>query len=91
MNEMINGAAGLASAAVMAALVIIGLVAWFFINRASVKANQQIQLLEALLHEQKQQNALLRRLSDAVVGKDQAATAASDADGKDFNRLIPER
>ncbi|MTD25679.1 YebO family protein [Erwinia sorbitola] len=91
MNEMTTGAMDIASMSVAVALVIIGLVAWFFVNRASVKANQQIQLLEALLDEQKRQNIMLRRLTDAVAGKEQAAKASDESEDKDFTRLIPER
>ncbi|WLS77132.1 YebO family protein [Erwinia pyri] len=90
MNDLTNGAVGLASMGFTAALVIAGLIAWFFVNRASVRASQQIQLLEALLEEQKRQNALLRRLTDSVAGKEKAA-AQSEPDNKDFTRLIPER
>lgn len=89
MNEIANGAVGFASMGFMVALVIIGLIAWFFINRASVKAIQQVRLLEALLEEQKRQNALLRRLTDSVVGQEQAAS--TEKESKDFTRLIPER
>lgn len=70
MNEITNGAMGLASMGFSVALVIVGLIAWFFVNRASVKASQQVQLLEALLEEQKRQNVLLRRLTDSVAGKE---------------------
>ncbi len=76
---------------VVTVLVIIGLIAWFFVNRASVKANQQIQLLEALLEEQKKQNTLLRRLTDSVAGKEQAEKNSDTTENKDFTRLIPER
>lgn len=89
MNEIANGAVGFASMGFTVALVIVGLIAWFFINRASVKATQQVRLLEALLEEQKRQNALLRRLTDSVAGKEQAAS--SEKESKDFTRLIPER
>ncbi|MEI2628962.1 YebO family protein [Erwinia aphidicola] len=91
MNEINNGAMDMVSAGIVALLVIIGLVVWFFVNRASVKASQQVQLLEALLEEQKRQNAMLRRLTDAVAGKEQGAAAKDNADSKDFTRLIPER
>ncbi|WP_338490118.1 YebO family protein [Erwinia aphidicola] len=91
MNEINNGAMDMVSAGIVALLVIIGLVVWFFVNRASVKASQQVQLLEALLEEQKRQNAMLRRLTDAVAGKEQGAAAKDDADSKDFTRLITER
>ncbi|MGB9096912.1 YebO family protein [Erwinia sp.] len=90
MNEMTNGAMGLASMGFSVALVIVGLIAWFFVNRASVKASQQVQLLEALLEEQKRQNVLLRRLTDSVAGKEKAA-GVTEPDNKDFTRLIPER
>ncbi|MEN4891230.1 YebO family protein [Erwinia billingiae] len=89
MNEITNGAMGLASMGFSVALVIVGLIAWFFVNRASVKASQQVQLLEALLEEQKRQNVLLRRLTDSVAGKEKAAS--TEPDNKDFTRLIPER
>lgn len=91
MNEMTTGAMDIASMGVIALLVIIGLVAWFFINRASVKASQQVQLLEALLEGQKRQNALLLRLADAVAGKEQKEQASTESENKDFTRLIPER
>lgn len=81
----------IASMGVVTVLVIIGLIAWFFVNRASVKANQQIQLLEALLEEQKKQNTLLRRLTDSVAGKEQADKNSDTTENKDFTRLIPER
>lgn len=90
MNETMNGAFSIASACIGAALTIVGLVVWFYVNRASVRANQQIQLLEQLLEEQKQQNALLRRLSDKVVGNKPAAQEEQSAE-KDFIRMIPER
>ncbi|BCQ35361.1 MULTISPECIES: YebO family protein [Erwinia] len=91
MNEMTTGAMDIASMGVVTVLVIIGLVVWFFVNRASVRANQQIQLLEALLEEQKKQNVLLRRLTDSVAGKEQAEKTTDTAENKDFTRLIPER
>ncbi|WP_455813031.1 YebO family protein [Pseudomonas graminis] len=91
MNEMTTGAMDIASMGVVTVLVIIGLIAWFFVNRASVKANQQIQLLEALLEEQKKQNTLLRRLTDSVAGKEQAEKNSDTTENKDFTRLIPER
>ncbi|WP_419721841.1 YebO family protein, partial [Pseudomonas syringae] len=39
----------------MVSLVILvaGLVIWFFVNRASSRTNEQIELLEALLDQQK--------------------------------------
>ncbi|WP_147198356.1 YebO family protein [Pantoea sp. MBD-2R] len=89
MNELASGAMGMASLGFIVGLIIVGLLAWFFINRASVRANEQVRLLEALLEEQKRQNALLMRLAEAVAGKEK--TASDEEGSKDFTRLIPER
>ncbi|MFG1172338.1 YebO family protein [Erwiniaceae bacterium CAU 1747] len=91
MNEIVNNMQGITSTALILVLVIIGLVVWFFVNRASVRANQQIQLLEALLEEQKRQNALLRKLSDNASDRTPPGKVAADDDGQDFIRMIPER
>ncbi|ELY4598933.1 YebO family protein [Cronobacter malonaticus] len=95
MNDMINsGALNFASLAISLFGAIVALVAWFFINRASVRANQQIELLEALLEQEKRQTALLRRLCDA---NEPEAPAPSDApvatqdDDDGFVRLVAER
>lgn len=88
MNEIVNGAAGFASMGTTLVIVVVGLVAWFFINRASVKATQQVRLLEALLEEQKHQNALLRSLTEVA---NTTEKAGSQSDTKDFSRFIPER
>lgn len=66
MNEVVNsGVLNFASLIVSVGVLIVGLVLWFFINRASSRTNEQIELLEALLDQQKRQNALLRRLCEA--------------------------
>jgi hypothetical protein len=66
MSELLNpGILNLASLAVSVALLLVGLLLWFFVNRASSRANEQIELLQALLDQQKRQNALLRRLCEA--------------------------
>lgn len=66
MNDVLNsGAFSLASLIVSMVVLVVGLVLWFFVNRASSRANEQIELLEALLDQQKRQNALLRRLCEA--------------------------
>lgn len=62
MNDVLNsGAFSLASLIVSMVVLVVGLALWFFVNRASSRANEQIELLEALLDQQKRQNALLRR------------------------------
>lgn len=94
MNDMINsGALNIASLAVSLVVLVVGLVAWFFVNRASVKANQQIALLEALLDQQKRQTVLLRRICEANEPEEETADVpvekTQDDDG--FIRLVAER
>ncbi|AXF75686.1 hypothetical protein AV903_05575 [Erwinia tracheiphila] len=86
MNEIVNGAMSFTSMGVMLTLVVVGLFVWFFINRASVKATQQVCLLEALLEEQKRQNALLRKIAESS-----SVTDKAQSETKDFTRLVPER
>ena len=94
MNEVLNsGALSLASLAVSVVILVVGLVLWFFVNRASSRTNEQIELLEALLDQQKRQNALLRRLCEANEPEktaEPAAVAAKDEDD-DIIRLVAER
>ncbi|CAM7608978.1 YebO family protein [Citrobacter cronae] len=94
MNEVLNsGALGFASLAVSVVVLVVGLVLWFFVNRASSRTNEQIELLEALLDQQKRQNALLRRLCEANEPEktaEPAAVAAKDEDD-DIIRLVAER
>ncbi|HHC3916215.1 TPA: YebO family protein [Klebsiella pneumoniae] len=100
MSELLNsGILNLASLAVSVALLLVGLLLWFFVNRASSRANEQIELLQALLQalldQQKRQNALLRRLCEAnAPEKEDVAepTVAGKAKGEDeFIRLVAER
>ena len=94
MSELLNpGILNLASLAVSVALLLVGLLLWFFVNRASSRANEQIELLQALLDQQKRQNALLRRLCEAPEKEDVAEpTVAGKAKGEDeFIRLVAER
>lgn len=50
MNDVLNsGAFSLASLIVSMVVLVVGLALWFFVNRASSRANEQIELLEALL------------------------------------------
>jgi uncharacterized membrane protein YqiK len=66
MNELMNsGALNIASFVVSVVVLLVGLVLWFFINRASSRTNEQIELLEAVLDQQKRQTALLRRLCES--------------------------
>ena len=63
MGELLNsGLLSIASLVMSLVVLVVGLVLWFFVNRASSRTNEQVELLEALLDQQKRQNALLRRL-----------------------------
>jgi len=96
MNEVLNsGLLSIASLVMSLVVLVVGLVLWFFVNRVSSRANEQIELLEALLDQQKRQNALLRRLCDANAPEkaepEAKAGAKVQTDGDDFIRLVAER
>ncbi|MGU9868159.1 MULTISPECIES: YebO family protein [Kluyvera] len=99
MSDLVSsGALNLVSLAFSFLLLLVGLVLWFFVNRASSRANEQIELLESLLDLQKRQNALLRRLCEANepdVKEEEAPKAKAEdveEEGKeDFIRLVAER
>lgn len=88
MNELAATSGPLFSYGVLAVIILVAFIAWFFVNRASVRASEQIQLLSQLLEEQKKQNALLRRLIDAQLD---TQAEPQPEEKRDFIRLIPER
>lgn len=88
MNEL-NGGASLMPLISGIAFAVVGLIAWFFVNRASVRASEQIRLLEALLEEQKKQNAILHRLTQQATSSEEESDEI--AQDQEFIRLIPER
>lgn len=47
-------------------MVLFAALVWFFVNRASVRANQQIRLLQEILEQQRIQTALLQTLAPAT-------------------------
>ncbi len=96
MGELLNsGLLSLASLVISLIVMVVGLVIWFFVNRASSRTNEQIELLEAMLDLQKRQNALLRRLCEANEPEEKAVVKESAPDAKDdeddFIRLVAER
>ncbi|EDX4768529.1 hypothetical protein CA092_000630 [Salmonella enterica subsp. enterica serovar Oslo] len=94
MNDVLNSGAFSLASLIVSMVVLVGLALWFFVNRASSRANEQIELLEALLDQQKRQNALLRRLCEANEPEKEAepATAASEPkEDEDIIRLVAER
>jgi type II secretory pathway pseudopilin PulG len=90
MNELMN-TLNVASLAVSGLMLVIGLVVWFFVNRASVRASEQVALLEALLEQQKRQNALLRRLCEANEPEKEASVLVQDDNDEELVRLVAER
>ena len=93
VDLMNSGAGSLALPVAMLAVIVLGLVLWFFVHRASARANEQIALLQALLEQQKRQNALLRRLCEANEPAQPEPTKkkVSQDDEDDFIRLVAER
>ncbi|SFN27540.1 YebO-like protein [Candidatus Pantoea varia] len=90
MNELAANSGPLVSYGLLVIILIVAFIAWFFVNRASVRAGEHIRLLESLLEEQKKQNQLLRRLIEMQPGAEVKKTE-DDGDKRDFIRLIPER
>lgn len=96
MGELLNsGLLNMASLMISLVVLLVGLVIWFFVNRASSRTNEQIELPEALLDQQKRQNALLRRLCEANEPEEKAsakdAVAEDNTEQDDFIRLVAER
>lgn len=90
MNELAANPGPLVSYGLLVIILIVAFIAWFFVNRASVRAGEQIRLMESLLEEQKKQNQLLRRLIEMQPGAEKTKTD-DDREKRDFIRLIPER
>lgn len=95
VDLMNSGMLNLVSLAVALVIAVAGLVVWFFVHRASSRANEQIELLEALLDQQKRQTALLRRLCEANEPERPEPEAVrkkgQQDDEDDFIRLVAER
>lgn len=93
MFDFAYGPSGLISIAVVALAVLFGLWVWFLVNRASVRANEQIQLLQDIAEQQRQQTALLKTLVQAARGD---KTSVDDYDDDlspalSYKGFIPER
>ena len=91
MNELAANTGPLFNYGVLAILILVAFIVWFFVNRASVRASEQIQLLEALLEEQKKQTLLLRRIADAQPAPASAQQEPEEDGERGFIRLIPVR
>lgn len=90
MYDLGFGLNGLVSLAIAGLALVVGLWVWFLVNRASVRANEQIRLLQDIAEQQRQQTALLKNLvqsarGDSVTDDDDLSPAL------DFKGFIPER
>ncbi|ARZ00711.1 hypothetical protein AXW38_06935 [Yersinia ruckeri] len=84
-------AVGVASIVVSLLMIILFLIVWFFVSRASVRANEQVQLLREIVEQQKQQIELLNVLLRNTQGDSQGASDSDMVDTLDFKGFIPER
>ncbi|WP_410015299.1 YebO family protein [Sodalis sp. C49] len=90
MNVFGFDSINIASMAIALVFFIICLVVWFYLNRASVRANEQIALLNELLEQQKKQTELLLRLGQAG-NSDNGAKALPAGEPILFKDFIAER
>lgn len=71
--------------------VIFFLMVWFFLSRASVRANEQIRLLQDIVEQQKQQTELLKALLANATGSSDFQSDSDIVSPLDFKGVIPER
>ncbi|MEH2921141.1 YebO family protein [Samsonia erythrinae] len=76
-------------------VVLLAVLVWFFVNRASVRANEQVKLLQEIAEQQRQQLALLKTLLSQQ-GQEHVPSASDMSDDRDdvaltFKNVIPER
>nr|WP_207193909.1 YebO family protein [Pectobacterium atrosepticum] len=76
-------------------VVLLAALVWFFVNRASVRANEQVKLLQEIVEQQRQQLALLKKLLPQNVEQSEPEALAVELDRDDveltFKNVIPER
>ncbi|AHG22124.1 hypothetical protein Z042_22720 [Chania multitudinisentens RB-25] len=91
MFDLGYGPSGLISIVVVILSVSLGLWVWFLVNRASVRANEQIHLLQEIAEQQRQQTALLKMLAQHTQG-DKAPLDEDDlGPALSFKGFVPER
>ncbi len=84
------GAIGIASLLFWLLSALLLLLVWFVVNRASVRANEQIHLLREIAEQQRRQSELLQILVEQAIGQEpgEVRDLKNDLGFKDF---IPER
>lgn len=90
MYDLGFGPNSLVSLVVALLAVLVGLWIWFLVNRASVRANEQIRLLQEIAEQQRQQTALLKSLAQSARG-DSVTDDDYLSPALDFKGFIPER
>ncbi|UMK50814.1 YebO family protein [Serratia ureilytica] len=91
MYDLGFGQNGLLSLALAAVALLVGLWVWFLVNRASVRANEQIRLLQEIAEQQRQQTALLKRSAHSARADGGDADDDDLSPALDFKGFIPER
>ena len=91
MLETNMGVMGIFPIALSLLTVIFFLIVWFFLSRASVRANEQIRLLEDIVEQQKQQTELLKALLKNATGASEDQSDSDMISPLDFKGVIPER
>lgn len=89
MFDQLIGQTSLATIVLFSLSAVLFLLVWFVINRASVKANRQVQLLIEIAQQQRRQTELLELLV-----KSQAKNSPDEQDDDSvlgFRDFIPER
>lgn len=90
MFDFAMGQNSLASLALCALSALLFLLVWFFVSRASVRANQQIALLQEIAEQQRQQTELLKLLTAKAKGAQPLVEAEEDS-ALSLRGFIPER
>lgn len=90
MYNLTYGSSGLIAIGVIVLAVLFGLWVWFLVNRASVRANEQIGLLQEIAEQQRQQTLLLKTLVRNAQG-DQAPADDDLSPALSYRGFIPER
>ncbi|QCR36385.1 YebO family protein [Nissabacter sp. SGAir0207] len=86
MFEFLSGSSGVALLALSLVSALLLLVIWFMVNRASVRANEQIRLLTEIAEQQRRQTELLMQLANR-----QAGTPPPPEEEISPFRFVPER
>ncbi|KAB8308572.1 YebO family protein [Rahnella sp. BCC 1045] len=90
MFDFAVGQSSLASLVLCALSVLLFLLVWFFVSRASVRANEQIALLREIAELQRQQTELLKVLAAQARGNAPSVEADDDS-ALSLRGFIPER